>query len=535
MGWQDAPEVSGSWQAAPEVKPETDAEKYSPTKGMSMTEKLRAGIGQGLASVGRAIGTGYRSLGPEYQGSADLLGLPTSQDSADAKTTDAALLDTGAGKVGSVVGHIAGAAPAMLVPGANTAVGATAVGALAGAATTEGGAIDRLKGLAEGGVGGVVGKYLGDAVGAGAGKLLASRTAAADAAKTANAARDATLATSRDAGYVVPPSQVAGQGGAVNAIAEGVGGKIKTAQAASAKNQAVTNTLARQALLLPKDTPLTPDTFKAVREAASQAGYEPLRAVGQVASDGQLFQDLSAVAQQSRGASKSFPGIGAKQADQIEEVVKSLGQSHFDAGDAIDATKVLRESADAAFQSGDKGLARAYKGASDALEAQLERSLARAGQQQLLETFREARRTIAKSYTVEKAVNGTTGDVAGQKLAAQLAKGKPLEGDLKTAAQFAQAFPKSAQQGVAVPAYSPLDFLSGGASVATGTPWLAGAIAARPLARAAALSAPYQRALVTPSYGPGATARIADATLNTPIARALAQLTGMSGVPSLQR
>lgn len=512
-----------AWMAAPEVD-------TNPTEGMSTTDKVLAGIGQGMTKTARAAAAGLRLLGPQYSASADFIGLPNEADNAEAARLDKPLLDTTAGKVGSVVGHVAAAAPTMLVPGANTYTGATALGALFGGATTDGDLMERAKGAGFGAAGGAAGKGLGDVVGAGASKFAASRAAKAAEKQAANATRDATLTAGRDAGYVVTPSQ-AGQGGLVNSLLEGLGGKIKTAQSASLKNQEVTNRLARESLLLPENTPLTPETFKSVREAASKAGYEPLRNAGVIAADSQLGTDLAAIAQASRGASKSFPGLGAKQAEEVEAIVQSLSRRQFDAGDAIDATKILRESAEKAYAGGDKQLGKAYRGASDALEAQIERSLASTGQQQLLDTFREARKLIAKSFSAEKAA--TAGNVSAPKLAAQLSKGKPLSGELKTAAEFAQAFPKSAQQGVAVPAFSPLDMFAGGAGLGSGNPALAALFAARPVARSVLLNQGYQRAMINPTYETSALTRSAPAVLDTELARALARIGGVTGAGAL--
>lgn len=519
--------------------PETDAQRFSPTKDMSTTDRTLAGIGAGMSSVGRGALGGIRTLTSALTGvpaEADMLGLPNVSptavaDRAEAAHVDAPLLATTAGKVGNVVGHVAAAVPAVLLPGGATGIGATAIGAGTGAITTEGGAGDRLEGALEGAVGGRVGKYLGDGLAAGARKVLSLRTAAADTAKAANATRDATLATSRDAGYVVPPSQ-AGTGGIVNAITEGLGGKIKTAQAASSKNQDVTNTLARQALGLPKDAPMTTDALRAIRSQAGQA-YDAVANAG-VITPRQTYTDaLDAITAPAIQAAKGFPNA---KPSPIIAAIDELRSPQFDAASAVAKIKELRGSADAAFASGDKELGRALKSGAAALEGAIDTHLVTSGApKDLLQNFRDARMQIAKTYSVEKALNASTGNVSGPKLATQLAKGKPLSGDLRTAAEFAQAFPKSAQEGVAVPAYSPLDVFSGGVGLGTGNPALAALFAARPVARAAALSGPYQRTLAAPSYEPGLVPRAAAAVLDTRIARALQQATGMQAPQAVQR
>lgn len=501
------------------TKPQATAQP-SVVDSMSSGDRFLAAIGQGMSKTGRAVKQGLdmgankidESLRGTMVGNAlrwadDKLGLPhpeqvlakTNESIAEANKIDAPLLDTRAGKVGSFIGTTAAAAPAMLVPGANTYVGAGLIGAGTGFATTEGGLDERLQGAKYGALGGVTGKALGDATGAGARYVKSSRDASRAATQTANASRDATLQAGREAGYVVTPSQ-AGSGGIVNNTLEALGGKIKTQQAASVKNQAVTDQLARKALGLADDTPLAPETFKAVRDAAG-ASYENLRSLGTIQADKTYSTAINQLAQQSRNAGKSFPGLAK---NDLEAVVSSLDQKAFDAGDAIDAVRLLRDSAESAYAKGDKGLGKAYRSASTALEDMLDRAAQQSGSPELVGSFRQARQQIAKSYTVENALNQGAGTVNANKLAQQLAKGKPLSGYLKTAAQFAQAFPKATQSNVTVPAFSPLDVFSGGVGVGTGNPLLVGLTASRPVARSLVLNKGYQGSFVNPpSYSAG--------------------------------
>ena len=501
------------------TKPQATAQP-SVVDDMSTGDRFLAAIGQGMSKTGRAVRQGIdmsaakldESLRGTMVGNAlrwadDKLGLPhpeqvlarTNESIAEANKIDAPLLDTRAGKVGSFIGTTAAAAPATLIPGANTYVGAGLIGAGTGLAATEGDLNERLQGAKYGALGGVAGKAVGDVVGAGARYLRNSREASRAASQAANATRDATLQASRDVGYVVTPSQ-AGSGGVVNNTLEALGGKIKTQQAASVKNQAVTDQLARKALGLAEDTPLAPETFKAVRDAAG-ASYENLRSLGTIQADKAYSDAINQLAQQSRNAGKSFPGLAK---NDLEAVAASLDQKSFDAGDAIDAIRLLRDSADSAYAKGDKGIGKAYRSASTALEDMLDRAAQQSGNPELVGSFRQARQQIAKSYSIESALNQGAGTVNANKLAQQLAKGKPLSGDLKTAAQFAQAFPKAAQSNVTVPAFSPLDVFSGGVGVGTGNPLLVGLTASRPVARSLLLNKGYQNTLVKPpSYTPG--------------------------------
>ncbi len=103
-------------------------ERFDPTNGMSQFEKTRAGFGKAVADLGRGIGNIVTDAAP----SAAKYGFATRADTDEAKQLDAPLMDRG-GTTGNVLGNIATLAPAMMVPGANTIAGGTAIGALTGA------------------------------------------------------------------------------------------------------------------------------------------------------------------------------------------------------------------------------------------------------------------------------------------------------------------------------------------------------------------------------------------------------------------
>ena len=490
---------AGPWEKF--SQPSQQEKPIDPTEGMSTTDKVLAGVGSGFASVGRAVGLG---------GVMGKFGLPATKEEAEA--IDAPLMNTKAGKVGRFVGNTAAVAPAMFIPGANTYTGAALIGAGVGGLTTEGDLADRAKAAAFGAAGGVAGKGVADGAGKATTYFLNRKTSDLAAQKVANATRDATLIEGRNAGYVVTPSQ-AGASGIINRVAEGLGGKIKTQQAASVKNQAVTDKLVRKSLGLADDAPLTPETLNTVRQQAGQV-YESMRGLGTVQADADFQLALANATKQSQGASRSFPGL-VKQSP-VDDIVAALNKPEFDAGDAVDAVRVLRDQADSFYSAGDKASGKAIKGIATALEDSLERAAQQSGQPGLVNAFRDARKLIAKTYTVQSALNQGAGTVNAQKLAAQLTKGKPLSGELKQVAQFSQAFPKATQSNVDVPAFSPLDVFSGGLGAGLGSPTLLAATASRPVARSLVLNQAYQRAMVNPaSYEVGAFPVLADKAMNS--------------------
>lgn len=487
-------------------------EKKSPTDGMSTTDKVLAGVGQGMTSAVRALGGG--SLLAKY-------GLPATKE--EAEQLDAPLKATTAGKVGSVLGMGAVAAPVALVPGANTYLGATGLGFLTGAALTEGDAGDRLEGGAWGAAGGAFGKSVGDGLGWAARKLLDYRAASSVAQQVANAQKDAAVATAQKAGYVIPPADV--KQSFANEVLNGVSGKIKTAQVASARNQTTTNNLAKQAIGVAEDVPLNVKTLNAIRNEAGNA-YEAVSSVGTVQPNKAYFDTLDKIVEPYVRSAKSFPN--SKPSPLIGEI-DALRTPAFDAGDAVAKIRVLRADADAAYGSGNKEAGKALKSAADALEQAIDDHLSAAGPSQLLANFRDARKLIAKTYTVQKGLNDTTGDVSAQVMANLLKKGKPLEGELRTIAEVSNAFPKATQALKEAPkSISPLDYAVGAMTGAsTGNPLMLGAMMARPAARSVILSQPYQSRMLANSYAPGLLDTVGLPALQSNVAKRLMIGTGI--------
>jgi hypothetical protein len=495
--------MAGPWEKYQQADSPAPWEKYAlkpmqadPTDGMDTTDRVVAGIGRGMTSAGRAVLQGISKLvGADAVGA----GLVKQSDIDEAKRLDAPLLNTTAGKVGNVLGNAAIAAPTALIPGVNTYQGAALIGAGLGGLTTEGGLDERLKAAAFGAAGGAAGKGLGDALGAGA-KWVANRAADKFATATAaNAQKQIAANAMADAGYVIPPADL--NPGMVTEALSGLSGKIKTAQVASAKNQPITNSLTRKSLGVADDAPLNIDALQAIRNEAGTTGYAPIRAAGEVTTDKAYGKALDGIAGQYQGAARSFPNAAK---NPVLDMVEGLRQQKFDAGDAIDMIKVLRADADKAYRSGDSGLGKASKEAAAAIEGQLERHLKASGNPEALAAFQEARQLIAKTYSVQKALNTQTGDVSAIALAKQLDKGKPLSGDLLTVAQAGQAFPKAMQALKETPkATSPLDWAMGGMSAGMMNPAPAMIAAARPAVRAMLLSGPMQRAAMTGPSAPG--------------------------------
>jgi len=101
------------------VKRHITPKSYNPTDDMSWGEKALAGAGKAFVDV--------------WRGGGQIAGVVPQQDIDEARKLDAALMDTGAGITGNVVGNIATAMSTLLVPGANTIAGGVAAGGIMGA------------------------------------------------------------------------------------------------------------------------------------------------------------------------------------------------------------------------------------------------------------------------------------------------------------------------------------------------------------------------------------------------------------------
>jgi hypothetical protein len=440
---------------------------------MSPLEAGISGAGKAVADVGRGAG--------------QWLGLVSRGDVSESRKLDAPLMDTTAGKVGNFFGNVAMIAPTAMIPGASTIPGAAAVGAITGALQPSESTAETALNIGLGGAGGAAGQKVANV----AGNYVARKTAENATKQVAGAQKTAAAKAAMDAGYVIPPADLDNRF-TMQAVS-GLSGKIKTAQEASARNQGVTNALVRRELGVAPDAPLNVDTLNSIRQSAGQA-YEAVGSTGTV-QPGKAYENaLDSIVAPFKKSAAGFPN--AKANPMVAEI-ESLRSPSFDAGAAVEKLKELRSAADAAYMAKNATEGRAYKAAANALEDTLDSHLVSIGAPaDALRAFRDARQLIAKTYTVQRALNSETGDVSAQVLARELTKGKPLSGNIKDAAQAGAAFPKATQALKESPkSLSPLDF--GAAALALmssgGNPLAASGLVARPLARAALLSGSAQR------------------------------------------
>ena len=298
-------------------------------------------------------------------------------------------------------------------------------------------------------------------------------------------------------GATLPPTQV--NPSMLNRLIEGISGKQQTSQIASVKNQQLVNEQARKALNLAPDVEITPQVLKQYRDVKGQA-YDALRANPAYYSDKPFLNDINA-----KTAEIQKRGGLVKSGEELN-LLNELKQLRFDGDGLVEKIKVLRSDSDVNFRSADPDkirLAQVQKFASKQLEDLAERNLKNFNQPDVMTNFKQARQDIAKSYTIEKALNAATGNVSGATLGQRAATGKIVPSELQALSNAAAAYP-TAFQNVArigsVPGFSPLDIGTAGiASAAAGNPSVMLSAATRPTLRSLAVSPMYQRNMLPSS------------------------------------
>lgn len=288
-----------------------------------------------------------------------------------------------------------------------------------------------------------------------------------------------TARESIDAGYVIPPNMVAPS--FKSQVVESISGKQATQQIASTRNTQNTERIVRQALGIPDASPLSKGTLEDLRKTAGKA-----------------YSDVSALSPQAAADLEAL------------KVARNEAKTWFDHYNRTASPEALAKAKD-------------FRAQADNLENWLEYHAADAGKSDLIPALQKARKEIAKTYTVGRALNDAAGTVDARVLGRLYEKGAPLSDGLETAGRFASAFPsiaKSPQQ-VGSPAAHNLKafgsmLLGGGGYAALGPAGVAAAavpFVAPPVARSIMFSRPVQRAMASQSTTGGLLSQAIDETL----------------------
>lgn len=494
--------IQEQYKAAP-VPEQVDYSQEEPSGFLAGAGKAFTDLGLGAKQALTAFGGAMLPEGLPQPVTVEPLARQLQAEAALKEQADAPLMEMRGSSTGQFVGNLAAAVPALAIPGANTLLGASLVGSAQGALqpTTQEG--QRTFNASLGAVLGGTGQKIGGAMVAKAGEKAAARTAAAEAAEAAGAGKDKVAARAIELGYKIPPTTanptVAGR------VLESISGKAATQQAVALANQKITNALVREELGLAADTPITREALGKIRATAGKV-YAEIAASGKIKADPKYLDEIKAILVDSSQIAKDFPGADIGAASQVRQMVKTLSREAFDSKAAVAYIKALRSEASgnlrAATIGGDptrRALGQAQRDAAAALEDVVMRHLKASGKGEMADAFDGARKTIAKTYSVEAALRGS--DVMGGKLASMLGK-KPLSGRLKEIADIAAEFPDVVRTPKGSPGVSAVDALIAGGGLAAGSPALLALPAGRYAARSAILSNAYQRNFLAPSYGP---------------------------------
>jgi len=254
-----------------------------------------------------------------------------------------------------------------------------------------------------------------------------------DMQRSQDAVRNLTIRAGQSEGLVTTPGSVTPSG--QNVLLERIAGKTGLQQRAAVQNQTEIDRLARRAVQLPVDGDLTRASMQNIRRQEYQTGYVPVARIGPIATDTAFAQSLDDVLAAYTGPGRSFPNAIPQ---PVTDLVNNYRVRQFNSGDAIGATRTLREASRANLARGDNELGLAQRAISNALEDQIERALQTAGQPNVLNQFRAARQQMAISHSVEDAIVEGGGHVNARQLANDLqTRGRYFSGDLDLIARFA--------------------------------------------------------------------------------------------------
>lgn len=359
---------------------------------------------------------------------------------------------------------------------------------------------------------------------------FAERGEAKAATKAAGMAdRNAAIGDAQSVGIRLAPTQA---GGILGKTAEIASGSPRLEMELSKTNAPIVTRSAASDIGIGKDSSLLEGMPQKIAEANGK--YQVVRKFGRVDMDETYRQKLNSVRDTTSQEGVDFPE------DLNEAVEKEIAKFNVAGADANSMmTKIikLRQRASKNIKTGDaekSELGYAQKKIANAMEEQLERHGEQIGQGQAVQEFRDARRQLAKIHTVDEALVGT--NVSPRLLAKALDRGEPLDGSLLKIAKSYKSFSKVLRDVDTMGGKTPftvVDYLVGIAGAAH-NPALAGAILARPAARAALASRPYQRLGIKPRQPkPSLPTRAARSIANSP--NTLESLSGTAGAVTQER
>lgn len=300
---------------------------------------------------------------------------------------------------------------------------------------------------------------------------------------TRNAKTNKTIRESADAGYVFIPSQIKNST-KLDQLRESTVGTARVTEAAKIKNQEVTNNLVRKYLNVPENTPLDDTLLEGIRRKHGQV-YREVSELEAPKDIDVTFDNVVDI------ATKQKYKLPAQKYRNGKEILEDLKESRFQSNLNWQYFK----------KSGDPEVrARAVRldAKADKLEDELKKLAEQNGREDLIPKLDTARKEIAKSHLVTKALNPVTGDVDANVFGKLAYQKRLIDPNAQKIAKFNRGFkeissiPKSREQ---VP-FTVLDVGISTYGAVTGKPMLAAPTVSKFLANKALFRKPAQQRII---------------------------------------
>ena len=301
---------------------------------------------------------------------------------------------------------------------------------------------------------------------------------------TKNAKLNKSVKESADAGYVFIPSQLK-KSSFLDKAKESTVGTSRLAEAAQIKNQNVTNKLARKYLGVSENTVLDDTLLNNIRKKHGKV-YQEVSELEAPKDINIAYDNVYDIVTKQKVVIPSATYRNGK------EILEDLKEARFD---SITEWSYFKRQG----KPSSRKKAVAYDAKVDRLEKELENLAKSTNREDLLPALKNARKEIAKSHLVAKALNPVTGDIDA-KVFTKLAYDKKLiDPNAQKIARFNKGFPtlSSVPKGKDQVPFTVLDVGISTYGAVTGKPMLAAPTLSKYLAKTSLFKTPKQQSMVS--------------------------------------
>ena len=301
---------------------------------------------------------------------------------------------------------------------------------------------------------------------------------------TKNAKLNKSVQESADAGYVFIPSQLK-KSSFLDKAKESTVGTARLTEAAQIKNQNVTNNLARKYLGVSENTVLDDTLLNNIRKKHGKV-YQEVSELKAPKDINIAYDNVYDIATKQKVIIPSATYRNGK------EILEDLKEARFD---SITEWSYFKRQG----KPSSRKKAVAYDAKVDRLEKELENLAKSTNREDLVPALKNARKEIAKSHLVAKALNPVTGDIDA-KVFTKLAYDKKLiDPNAQKIARFNKGFPtlSSVPKGKDQVPFTVLDVGISTYGAVTGKPMLAAPTLSKYLAKSSLFKTPKQSSMIS--------------------------------------